>query len=212
MRARILPFLLLAAASPALAQPEAGIQRVAVVRMAFEGDIPEASRDLIGQRLAEGLAVAQFEVMTGAPLARRLRELGKEGCTEPACNVELASSLGVGYLVAGSIREASKTYSITLDLINGRTGVAIASALERCETCGIEEAGEKMNLAATALKARLESLARAPARIVVRSRPAAAEVLIDGKSVGRTPLDLEVAAGEHQFALELPGHEALRRT
>ena len=47
-----------------------GKQRVAVVRLAFEGAVPEAARELFAQRLALGLAAARFEVMTGAIVRR----------------------------------------------------------------------------------------------------------------------------------------------
>jgi hypothetical protein len=83
---------------------------------------------------------------------------------------------------------------------------------ERCETCGIEDAAEKANLAGSALKARLEAVTRLPARFVIRSRPAAAQAAIDGKSVGTTPLDLELGSGEHQLTLEALDHEPFHRT
>jgi hypothetical protein len=83
---------------------------------------------------------------------------------------------------------------------------------QQCETCGIEEAGEKMDLAASALRARLQVVSRVPARFVVRSRPADAQARIDGQFVGRTPLDIELTSGEHHLSLELGGHEALNRT
>jgi len=191
---------------------EAGIQRVAVVRVDVTGGVPEAGQELFGQRLAEGLAVARFEVLSTAAVQRRLRELGRPGCNEASCYPDMASALGVGYLVGAHVAEQSKNYDIRLELINGRTGAEIASNHERCETCGIEEAAEKMNLAASALRARLEAVARTPARFVIRTRPAAAYARIDGKSVGRTPLDMEIPAGEHQLTLELSDHDALTRT
>jgi hypothetical protein len=99
-----------------------------------------------------------------------------------------------------------------MDIINGRTGAVLAGNRERCETCGVEEAGEKMGLAASALRERLETVARAPARFVVRSRPTSATVEIDGKIVGVTPLDVELAGGAHHLRLLMRGYDTLERT
>ncbi len=38
------------------------------------------------------------------------------------------------------------------------------------------------------------------------SRPATANVILDGKHQGRTPLDLEVTAGQHELVLDLKGY------
>jgi hypothetical protein len=45
-----------------------------------------------------------------------------------------------------------------------------------------------------------------PGSIQVLSRPSGAQVLLDGRSVGRTPLAIaDVGAGAHDVRLELPG-------
>jgi hypothetical protein len=202
--------VLLAPAARAEDAPGAGVQRVGVLRLQFDAGVPEGAQDMFGQRLQQGLRVAGFEVLAGRRLRDRLRQLG--GCAEPRCYPDTARALGVGYLVVGQVTEQSKSYGIALELINGRTGATIASVREQCETCGIEEAGEKMDLAASALRARLEAVTRLPARFVIRSRPADARASIDGRAVGRTPLDLELSGGEHHLSLDLGGHEALNRT
>ena len=46
-----------------------------------------------------------------------------------------------------------------------------------------------------------------PGSIDVLSRPSGAQVILDGRRVGRTPLTLpDVTPGEHDVRLELPGH------
>lgn len=199
--------------APAMAQHESPVQRVAVVRLDFAGEVSETGRELFAQRLVEGLSAARFEVLAGASaVAKKLQSTGVARCGDATCYPDVARLLKVGYLVAGKVSELNKTYVVVLDVINGRTGVVLASIRERCETCGIEEAGEKMNLAASALRARLEAVARTPARFVIRSRPDGARASIDGRAVGRTPLDIELDGGDHRLMLELGGHEALHRT
>src|SRR5579871_5439577 len=92
---------LTASARPAWAQGDPGKQRVAVVRLGFEGNVPEAARDLFAQRLVEGLAAARFEVMTGAMVKERLAAagLGADSCAGGSCTNKAARALGVAFLV-----------------------------------------------------------------------------------------------------------------
>jgi hypothetical protein len=213
MRSALWCVLALAALAATEARAQGpGIQRVAIVRLDFRGTVPAAGRTRFAERLGEGLTAARFEVLAGEGLQRRLRASGASPCDEPSCYPELARALGVGYLVSGNITEQDKTYVIRLALLNGRTGATLASVNERCETCGLEDATEKANLAASALRARLEAVTRMPARFVIRSRPAGAQAQLDSKPIGTTPLDLELASGEHQLTLQKGDHEPLHRT
>ena len=198
------------------AQPGAKPERphVAVVRLGFTGGVAEAARELFGQRLVEGLAVAEFQVSSGPLVVGQLAASGIEArkCADDACYRRVAPVLGVAYLVTGAVGESRKIYDITLELVNGRTGAVIGTHRERCEICGVEEAGEKMGLAASALRARLEALVRAPARFVIRSRPPGAAVSMDGQPIGRTPIDREIPGGPHALQVSAEGYEASQRS
>jgi len=202
-------------ASTAHAQPEASAtQRVAVVRLEFEGKIPKALQQLFAHRLLEGLSAVHFEVLSEDDVQNKLvgPQLALASCRDASCFPAMASALSASYLIGAKVSENNKTYVVTMDIINGRTGAVLAGNRERCETCGVEEAGEKMGLAASALRERLETVARAPARFVVRSRPTSATVEIDGKIVGVTPLDVELAGGAHHLRLLMRGYDTLERT
>jgi hypothetical protein len=205
-----------AGARPARAADEgaAGKQRVAVVRLGFEGAVPEAARDLFAQRLVEGLAAVRFEVITGALVRERLAAAGlaADACSGGSCTEKASRALGVAFLVFASVVEHDKTYDITLDLVNGATGVTIGTNRERCEICGVEEASEKVSLAASALRARLEALANTPARFIIRSRPAGARLSLDGEAIGKTPIDRELPPGVHKLELAADGYDPLERT
>jgi hypothetical protein len=189
-------------------------QRVAVVKLAFDGGVPEAARELFAQRLVEGLAAARFEVLAGARVRERLAAagLGADSCSGGSCTTKAARALDVAFLVFASVTEHEKTYDVTLELVNGRSGVTIGTNRERCEICGVEEASEKVGLAASALRARLEALANTPARFIIRSRPSGATVSLDGEDLGRTPVDRELAAGVHKLELRAEGYDGLERT
>lgn len=211
-------FLLAAGARGAQAQgpaaPRAERPRVAVVKLTFAGSVAEAAHELFAQRLVEGLSVAEFEVYAGRPVVERLTASGIDpaSCTDESCLRKAGPALGVAYLVTGAVKERQKTYDITLELISGRTGALIGTHRERCEICGVEEAGEKMGLAASALRTRLEGLVRTPARFVIRSHPSGAQVALDGQSLGRTPLDREIAAGTHTLQVSAEGYDPSQRT
>jgi hypothetical protein len=187
---------------------------VAVVRVDFDGNVSEAARDLFAARVVEGLAAVQFEVFSGAAVAQKLAQAGGPlaACRDGSCYPAVARSLAVGYLVAARVSESNKNYEISLELINGRTGGVIGTNRERCEICGVDEAGEKMALAASALRTRLEALTKTPARFVIRSRPAGVAVRLDGDAVGRTPLDREIPGGQHKLELAAEGYDRLERT
>jgi hypothetical protein len=203
------------ARAQAPAQPSTqGSLRVAIARLDFEGKIPEALQELFAQRLVEGLSAARFEVLRDRDVQLKLAGPNQAlaGCKDAACYPMMASALEASYLITAHVAESNKTYTLVLDIINGRTGGVLASNRERCETCGVEEAGEKMGLAASALRERLETVSRAPARFIIRSRPAGASVLMDGRPAGVTPLDAELSGGPHHLQLVMAGHDSLSRS
>jgi hypothetical protein len=208
--------LLLASGGRARAQGDGAgdKQRVAVVKLAFEGGVPEATRELFAQRLVEGLAAARFEVLTGAMVRERLAAAGldADSCSGGSCTAKAAGALGVAYLVFASVIEHDRTYDVTLELVNGKSGVTLGTNRERCEICGVEEASEKVGLAASALRARLEAIANTPARFVIRSRPSGARVTLDGEALGQTPIDRELLAGVHKLEVVAEGYDLLERT
>jgi hypothetical protein len=201
--------------SMATAQPApTGQQRVAVARLTFDGKIPEGMQELFAQRLVQGLAAARFEVLRRNDVQQYLASTqpALASCQAAACYPAMASALGASYLITAAVEESNKTYTLVLEIINGRTGFVAASNRERCETCGAEEAGEKMGLAASALRERLETLARDPAHFVITSRPPGANVVIDGRPTGYTPLDAELPGGSHHLQLSLDGHAPMSRS
>jgi hypothetical protein len=212
----LLPLVVvLGGALPASAQTETlGSQRVAIVHLQFEGRIPEGLQASFAQRLVQGLSAARFEVLPGLDVQQKLSGPNQAlaTCGNASCYPAMAAALAASYLITAQVTESNKTYTMVLQIINGRTGGVLASNRERCETCGAEEAGEKMGLAASALRERLEAESRSPARIVVRSRPAGASVVMDGKPAGVTPLDTTLVGGQHHLQLVLADHESLARS
>jgi uncharacterized protein YjeT (DUF2065 family) len=200
-------FLLPAAAS-------AAHRRVAVLRTEFQGELPENGRNFLSQHLIEGLAAADFQVFAGLVVTQLLKQgEALENCRAAPCYREIARQLGVEYLVTALVHVEQKDYEVTLELVSGRDGNSLGQSREKCELCGIKEAGQLMDKQVLGLREfAAAAAATAPARYAIETRPAGLEVLIDGKRAGSTPLELDVPAGSHKLALNTDGRVQIERS
>jgi hypothetical protein len=207
---------LVARAQPAVPETpgaEAAGALVAVLPPDYSANVSEGARTTLMQRLVEGLKAARFNVLIGDELQKRLGAgAATMACRTPDCYPALAQRLRVAYLVVVTVGQHERNYGITLVLVRGRSGEKAAEVQERCDICGIEEVGEKMGLAASSLRTKLEALMVGPARLTVRSTPVGAYVSLDGKEIGQTPLEREVPGGQHTLRLRHRGHIAAERT
>ena len=192
---------------------EAAHRRVAVLRVDFPEAMPVNNKDFLNERLIVSLAAADFQVFAGMTVNQMLKQGSRlEACRQPTCYQEIAQRLGVEYLVTGNVSVQRKNYNVTLDLIAGRDGRSVGQSSEPCELCGIAEVGGKMDRQVLALRGYAEQAsASAPARFSIESRPPGAEVIIDGKSSGVTPLSVDVPAGSHQMAVKAQGFRPSER-
>jgi TolB-like protein len=202
-----------ASASAAEAAP-AIHRRVAVLRFEQLGEMPANNKDFLSERLVIGLAAAEFQVFAGLTVSQMLKQGSRlETCRQTNCYQEIAQRLGVEYLVTGTVQVDRKNYTVTLDLVAGRDGKSVGQSTERCELCGIKEVGTQMDRQVLALRGFAEqAAAAAPARFSIESRPPGAEVTIDGKASGVTPLSADVGAGSHQISVRAAGYKASERS
>lgn len=98
------------------------------------------------------------------------------GCTTMDCAQRLAATLGVRYLVAGSVAFDGSDYTIELHLTDGLAGQAMPTLRQRCVLCGWTEARDRAAALAHAVAAlalaQSESL---PARALVDDEDGAAK-------------------------------------
>ena len=64
----------------------------------------------------------------------------------------------------------------------------------------------KMKKEGDEITKRVEQIKAMPAHLHVESTPTGASIVIDGKPMGTTPADVDVAAGKHILHIELPGY------
>ena len=196
---------LLAMAAGASAAETGDASSVAIASVVFEGNLPAAAQKIFLERMAEGLNKADAKVVGGPEAA------SPTPCTDSECYRRLAGRLGASYLVVGKISESQKNYEIDLELVTGATGRGSGNHRQRCQICGLSEAGERMSLAASALTEKLKSLLREPGHIVIRARPSTARVIVNGQLKGQTPQEVTLPAGKHKVVLEAPGHRPVER-
>jgi hypothetical protein len=186
---------------------------VAVLPPDFSAQVSEGARATLLARFVEGLKAARFDVLAGDDLTARLGSAAPAtSCRTPDCYPPLAQRLRVAYLVRATVTQVERSYDIALVLVRGRSGEVAAELSERCDICGIEEVGEKMALAASALRAKLEALMVGPARLTVRTNPPGAYVYLDGNEIGRAPLEREVPGGSHTIRVSQRGYLVGERT
>jgi hypothetical protein len=196
---------------------QAAVPRVVVLRVEFEppGKVPPTSRTFLSERLVSGLADAGFGVAAGDVLrSPELRLPNPETCKTEDCYSLITSKLGLDYLVIARIVVREKNYDLKLQLVGGKDGrPAGEDATARCDLCGIQEVGEKLDkLAQSLLTAALErSKAAAPARITVQSEPSGASVTVDGRAAGEAPVSLDVSPGAHELVVSAAGYAPVHR-
>lgn len=195
-------FVVFAVSPAAQARPEAA--KAVVLPLTFEGQLVPADREVLRQRLMLGLQATGLRVTTDEDIQRALGT--RTGPCQQTCRKEVASKLQARYVVGGKVKGQHSNFKISLWLADGYSGDSLAEVPRRCDLCGIMELASTMELAASALHAKLQSLAQKPARVEVVTDPAGAEIYVDDDKVGLAPRTLELAPGDHVITARAPDH------
>jgi TolB-like protein len=144
-----------------------------------------------------------FIVLDRNKMEEVLREQGfqQSGCTLTECAVRVGRVLNVQKMVAGSIGKLNKTYAINIlmiDVESGRIeksfnrnyGGEIDGLLEILQDIALEMAGKKSH------------------KLTVYSAPKGAEVFVNNKVIGKTPLTRSVPTGSNfKIRIKYPGYK-----
>jgi hypothetical protein len=185
--------LLVAVAAVARAEP-----RVALLRLEPLGLDAARAAGL------EALFRAELERVVGEPLAPRPPEELTRACSgEASCLTTIGRKLGVARVVWGNVGELGDSYVVNLKLVDVARAVEERRVAETLRGSS-DELIEAVRVAAY----RLLAPERVRGALAVESDVAGAQVIVDGRRVGATPLarpieGLEV--GPHEVRLEAPG-------
>lgn len=185
-------------------------RRAALLPLQVEGDLNEGWKSQIQQDVGRGLAQGGMEVADPASVLEASGGVGD--CSNAKCFQFLSQSVEARFVVRTRVAVADRSYAITIDIVDGEDGELAASSRESCELCGLAEVGELVTTQAAALRHKLDVLSLEPAVLAVTSDPPGATILIDGKEVGRAPLEHELAPGSHRAEARKRGYLDQTRT
>jgi hypothetical protein len=198
---------------PAAAAAPAADGAVLVAPPSLRGGVDEASAASLAAALRAGVERARLPTVAAGPTA----------CEDAACHVEAGKRAGAAYVAVATVEAADRDYSVRIALIDVATGES-REVDDGCTICGLDDAArltESLGARVGALwrAAREEAAARdqlarslqeQPTLRVV-TRPARAEVYVDGEKIGTTPVEHRVTVGRHLVEVRRVDHVAERR-
>ena len=123
------------------------------------------------------------------------------GCTLTECAVQAGRILNVQKLVAGSIGKIGKTYAMNISMIDVESG-----RIERSFNRNYQ--GEIDGLLEILQDIAREIAGRKLYKLTIDSTPKGAEVMINNKAIGQTPLSRNVIAGSSlKILVKYPGYQ-----
>jgi hypothetical protein len=180
---------------------------------------PPALRGVVGE--PSSLTAALQAGVTRAQIATVVA--GPTSCEDVACHVESAKRAGAAYVVVTTVEAADRDYTVRVSLIDVHTGEA-RDVRDGCTICGFDDAARileslgarlgPLHQAAREEAAAEQQLARSlqgqPLLRVV-TRPARAEVYVDGEKIGTSPVEHRVTIGRHVVEVRRVDHVSERR-
>ena len=185
--------------------------QVSVLSLEFSKAVTEGVREAVARRLERGLAATGLAIMPRGELLRSLGDAPPR-CEESGCWRKIWVRVGCRFVAGISVVGEDRSYEIKLWLADTRKGAIVARVAERCDICGLQAVADKVDLAASALRAKLAATVRAPARVAVESDPPRAVIVVDGKPHGHAPRELTLPPGEHQLVVSATGYLPATRT
>jgi hypothetical protein len=163
---------------------------VGTLRLRLPDDVSDPDQDTLNERFGDGLTRSG---LTAQPLPDAASR-----CEDPACYTEAAEQAEVDLLVGATVQRTGPDYAVQVYAISADTGEVVAKVDGVCEICGIGELGDVVGSLAARLRPTLDNTTQ-PTTLTVETDPPGAEVWIDGKRVGETPLQTRIAPGEHEL-------------
>ncbi|MBW2731485.1 MAG: PEGA domain-containing protein [Deltaproteobacteria bacterium] len=180
-----------------------------VMPVVFDGDLTPAVKSICTQRLALGLKATGAIVKDG-PRVTKL--MPTEGACDDVCRQKIAAALQAQYIVGATVKGEDRFYELHLWLADAESGKASVQVKRTCHVCSLTALARSMDLAASALRAKVKTERAVPGDVTVETAPAAAMLEVDGQPMGQTPTKLKLLPGKHEIVAKLEGYLAARKT
>jgi len=176
--------------------------RVALLPVDFRGDLPDTRKADLVAEIRNGLG-SRGLVVLGPDRVRS--EGGVSSCEDDACVKKVAKALEVQYVVRSTIAFEDKNYELTLEVFDANA-TSKGRSVESCELCGAAEANELLAEQALRLQQKLALVPQEPAHVRFQGSPDGAVIIVDGVSMGRAPLKLDLDPGTHRVEVAQSGY------
>ncbi|PID38346.1 MAG: hypothetical protein CSB49_06060 [Proteobacteria bacterium] len=187
----------------ARAAADSGDPRVAVLPPIVRGNVAPHVKAKLAAKLQAGLQASEMNAISASPPEA-------EGCG-PRCVRVTSQRAKTRYVAGARVVVRYSSYKMQLWIADGRTGKRLATVAETCAVCPPVAAASKLELAASRLVVALRERASKPAAFLVTSSPAGADVYIDGKLKGQSPLRLELPRGAYVLEVRQQGYYTGRK-
>jgi hypothetical protein len=212
----LLSVMLVASQASAETKPE----RAAIIAIDLGGGAQEFMRPKALASAAGGLTAAGFEVI---PFEQATTKLSADlvGCRQGPCLASVGKAVEAGLLVVITITRKDESTIIVMRLHDAATGEMTADIHEVCDLCGQSELGDRIDVAASALRAKAKTefarraersvdLPRVTGRLRVGIVPGIA-VNVDNVRVDALAQDLADALSQELEVETVGGLEVRRR-
>ncbi len=184
-------------------QPLPAKFHIAILDLEGRGISESEAATLSDQLRGHLVNLGAFIVLDRGKMEDMLKEQGfqQSGCTVTECAVRAGRMLNVQKMVAGSIGKIGKTYAINISMIDVES-----SRIERSFNRNYQ--GEIDGLLEILQDIAREIAGRKMYKLTIDSSPKGAEVMINNKSIGQTPLVRNVIAGSNlKILVKYPGYQ-----
>jgi len=189
-------------------QPPPAKFHIAILNLEGRGVSESETATLSDQLRGQLVNLNAFIVLDRGTMEDILKEQGlqQSGCTITECAVRVGRVLNVQKIVAGSIGKIGKTYAINISMIDVES-----SRIERSFNRNYQ--GEIDGLLEILQDIAREIAGRKLYKLTIYSAPKDAEVILNGKSLGKTPLARNVIAGSSlKILVKSPGYQDWEKT
>jgi hypothetical protein len=190
--------------------------RVAVNDLQPNGIDSSAARVISDRLRAEMVNTGLYTVMERGEMETILEEQGFQqsgACDDQACLVEVGQLLGVDRMLAGSIGKLGNLHTISLRMIDIKTGEILYTVNEDCP-CPVERVlsdatrSVVVKLVKRTQEVRGDGAVPRLGTVAVSTDPQGARVLLDGTRRGITPCRLtDVSPGTYALRVELEEYQ-----
>lgn len=199
-----------AAPAEGAAAPEASDATPAVLQLAIVPLDSPKDLALLGRSLAEAIAqeaakAPEFQVTAPGALVDRLGPDGAARLVQcgdsPNCLRGAAAQLGVQRIVAGRLDRVGVNYRFALVFVDVKTGEAIARVARDVPIASRRIRSDVVAAAGPLVRGEAASTGV----LVLLTELPGAEVRVDDKAAGRTPLEKKLPAGKHKVEVSQRG-------